>query len=180
MKHRSLKTSGLSRERGATLLVGLVMLLLMTVIGLAAMRGSGMQELMAGNMRDRNLAFQSAEAGLRAAEGVLNGATLPAFDGTQVGYVQDIDGSKRTGFWNSYNWQAGSVLTNMGLDRVAAQPRFVIEEVSSTVVNAGADGSGIDFASSLKSEDVIYYRVTSRGVGGTQNAVVIVQSTFKR
>lgn len=180
MHTNTIKFSGMSGQRGATLLVGLVMLLLMTVIGLAAMRGSGMQELMAGNMRDRNLAFQSAEAGLRAAEDVLNGATLPAFDGSQAGYAQDIDGSKRTGFWSAYSWQAGSVLTTMGLDRVAAQPRFVIEEVSSTVVNAGADGSAIDFASSLKSEDIVYYRVTSRGVGGTANSVVIVQSTFKR
>ncbi|SDK80331.1 pilus assembly PilX family protein [Microbulbifer yueqingensis] len=180
MQANTMITSGLHGQRGATLLVGLVMLLLMTLIGLAAMRGSGMQELMAGNMRDRNLAFQSAEAGLRAAEQVLNGATLPAFDGSQVGYAQDINGSKATGFWSTYNWAAGSVLTQMGLDRVAEQPRFVIEEVSSTIVNAGADGSGIDFASSLKSEDIIYYRVTSRGVGGTNNSVVIVQSTFKR
>lgn len=170
----------MSGQRGATLLVGLVMLLLMTVIGLAAMRGSSMQELMAGNMRDRNLAFQSAEAGLRAAENVLNGATIPAFNGSQSGYYQDLDGSKRTGYWDIYDWGADSVLTDMGLERVSEQPRFVIEEVSSTVVNAGADGGGIDFASSMKSEDIVYYRVTSRGVGGTDNAVVIVQSTFKR
>lgn len=180
MKSVSLSRMAITEQRGATLLVGLIMLLLMTVIGLAAMRGSSMQELMAGNMRDRNLAFQAAEGGLRAAEEVLNGATLPAFNGSKAGYVQDMDGSKRTGFWDSYNWASGSVLTNMNLDRVAQQPRFVIEEVSSAVVNAGTDGGAIDFVSSLKSEDVVYYRATSRGVGGTENAVVIVQSTFKR
>jgi type IV pilus assembly protein PilX len=172
----------MTAQRGATLLVGLVMLLLMTVIGLAAMRGSGMQELMAGNMRDRNQAFQAAEAGLRAGENVLNGATLPTFSTgtTSTGYVKDLPGSRRTGFWEStYDWNAGSAATNMGLN-VPDQPRFVIEEVTNTVINAGAEGGAIDFASSLKSEDIIYYRVTSRGFGGTSNAVVIVQSTFKR
>lgn len=180
MRNVSLCPVGVASQRGATLLVGLIMLLLMTVIGLAAMRGSGMQELMVGNMRDRNQAFQAAEAGLRAAEDVLNGATIPAFDGSVTGYAQDIDGSKRSGFWDTYNWNAASVLTNMGLGDVASQPRFVIEEVSSSVVNSGADGGAIDLASNMKTEDIIYYRVTSRGVGGTNNAVVIVQSTFKR
>lgn len=179
MKRISLPPAGIANQRGATLLVGLIMLLLMTVIGLAAMRGSGMQELMAGNMRDRNQAFQAAEAGLRAAEEVLNGATLPAFDGTVTGYVQDMDGSKRTGFWDNYGWNS-SVLTNMSLDGVDSQPRYVVEEVTSTAYGAGSDGGAIDFESSLKAEDVIYYRVTSRGVGGTSNAVAIVQSTFKR
>lgn len=178
MKNSALNLSAMATQRGATLLVGLIMLLMMTVIGLAAMRGSSMQELMAGNMRDRNLAFQSAEAGLRAAEDVLNGATLPVFNGS--GYVQDIAGSKRTGFWNTYDWAGESVLTDMGLARVAEQPRFVVEEVTSTAVNAGADGGAIDFAANLKAEDIVYYRVTSRGVGGTENAVVIIQSTYKR
>lgn len=55
-------------ERGAVLLVSLIMLLLLTIIGVAAMRDTNLQERMAGNMRDRNLAFQAAEAGLRFAE----------------------------------------------------------------------------------------------------------------
>ncbi|MGL6160039.1 pilus assembly PilX family protein [Microbulbifer sp.] len=182
MKKRLLPSSKITAQRGATLLVGLIMLLLMTVIGLAAMRGSGMQELMAGNMRDRNQAFQAAEAGLRAGEGVLNGATLPTFStgATTTGYVKDLANSRRTGFWDTYSWNRGSATTNMSLPDVADQPRFVIEEVTNTVVNAGSEGGAIDFASSLKAEDVVFYRVTSRGVGGTSNAVAIVQSTFKR
>ncbi|MBB3063026.1 pilus assembly PilX family protein [Microbulbifer rhizosphaerae] len=180
MKKILLPSSKITVQRGATLLVGLIMLLLMTVIGLAAMRGSGMQELMAGNMRDRNQAFQAAEAGLRAGEDVLNGATLPTFSATNTnGYVKDLVGSRRTGFWDDYSWNA-SATTNMSLPDVAGQPRFVIEEVTNTVVNAGSEGGAIDFASSLKAEDIVFYRVTSRGVGGTSNAVAIVQSTFKR
>ena len=60
MRHRS--------ERGAVLLVSLVMLLLLTLIGLAGMRRAQLEERMAGNLRDRQMAFQAAEAALRAGE----------------------------------------------------------------------------------------------------------------
>lgn len=55
-------------ERGAVLLVSLVMLLLLTLIGLAGMRMVQLEERMAGNLRDRQMAFQAAEAALRAGE----------------------------------------------------------------------------------------------------------------
>ena len=57
-----------SRQRGAVLLVALIMLLLLTILGAAAMRDTNLQERMAGNMRDHDLAFQAAEAALRFAE----------------------------------------------------------------------------------------------------------------
>ncbi|WP_428819017.1 pilus assembly PilX family protein [Microbulbifer sp. MCCC 1A16149] len=167
-------------QRGMTLIVGLIMVLLMTVVGMAAIRGSGMQELMAGNMRDRNLAFQSAEAALREGEEVLTGATIPAFDNTVTGYYAAIDGSTSTGYWDAYNWDAGSVRTDIGVKKVASQPQFVIEEVISTTTINAADGSAVDFASSLDTEDTVFYRVTGRAEGGTADAIVILQSTYKR
>lgn len=57
-----------SREKGAVLIVALVMLLLLTIIGLSSMRGTSLQENMAGNMRDSNLALQASEAALRKGE----------------------------------------------------------------------------------------------------------------
>ena len=57
-----------SGQRGAVLVVALIMLLLLTIIGLASMRGTGLQESMAGNLRDGHLALQAAEAALRKGE----------------------------------------------------------------------------------------------------------------
>lgn len=56
------------QQQGAVLLVALVMLLLLTLIGVASMRGTSLQENMASNLRDSNTSFQAAEAGLRAGE----------------------------------------------------------------------------------------------------------------
>lgn len=57
------------RQQGAALFVGLILLILMALIGLAAMQSTLLQERMAGNFRLVNLAFQNAEENVRIAEG---------------------------------------------------------------------------------------------------------------
>ncbi|MDP3813568.1 PilX N-terminal domain-containing pilus assembly protein [Pseudomonas sp.] len=58
----------IKQQRGVVLLVCLVMLLLLTMIGLASISGSTLQERMVGGTRDYNTAFQAAEAALRVGE----------------------------------------------------------------------------------------------------------------
>ena len=166
-------------QRGVVLIVGLIMVLLISLVALAAIRGSGLQELMAGNVRDRNLAFQAAEAGLREAEArFAPGATHPQFNGSQTGLMQAITGSMATGFWDDYDWSE-SIEADVDLSGVSRAPRYVIEEVTYTPI-AGADGGAIDFASVLDQEDATLYRSTSAGYGATDASSVILQSTFKR
>jgi len=57
-----------TRERGASLVVALIFLIILTMLGLTTMRVATMEERMSGNSRDRSLAFQAAEAALRDAE----------------------------------------------------------------------------------------------------------------
>lgn len=66
----------LSRQRGMVLITSLVLLLALTLLGLAAMQNTALEERMAGNLRSESLAFQSAEAALREGEGWL--ASQPA------------------------------------------------------------------------------------------------------
>jgi type IV pilus assembly protein PilX len=64
-----MESSGLiNKESGVVLVVSLIMLMLITLIGVSAMQNTGLEEKMAGNLRDRNMAFQAAEAALRDAE----------------------------------------------------------------------------------------------------------------
>lgn len=55
-------------QSGAVLIVALIILLLLSIIGVSGMRGVGLQENMAGNLRDGNLALQASEAALREGE----------------------------------------------------------------------------------------------------------------
>ena len=63
------------RQSGAILVVSLLLLLVLTVLGLTAMQTTRMEERMSGNTRDRDVAFQGAEAGLREGEAQLETLT---------------------------------------------------------------------------------------------------------
>ncbi len=172
-----------NRQKGAVLIVGLIMLLLLTIIGLASIRGSELQERMASNTRDKNLAFQAAEAGVRAGEIFLTKTTLPAFNGS--GLYQDLNkvgsATPAPGAWSASQWATNSIkLPDNTLKGLADQPRYAIEKI--IVAAAAANpGSGADIESLDKmGGSSEYYRVTSRGLGGTENAEVIIQSTYNR
>lgn len=64
-------TKSLRRQQGVALIVALILLVVITVIGLAAIRTSTLQEKMAGNTFDRAQAFQVAEATMQFASATI-------------------------------------------------------------------------------------------------------------
>lgn len=60
--------SSSNREKGAALITSLIFLTVLTILGMSTLGTALLESRMAGNMRDRNLAFQAAEMGLRDAE----------------------------------------------------------------------------------------------------------------
>src|SRR5258708_24322801 len=77
---------GSQGERGIALIVGLVILAVLSLIGIAAFSITTQEERMAGNSRDRMRAFEAAEAALRDCEAFVAGGTAP-FDGTGGTYL---------------------------------------------------------------------------------------------
>lgn len=179
-------TLEIKRQSGAVLVFALIMVLMMTMIGLAAIRGSGLQEQMAGNMRDRNLAFQSSEAALREGESLVATAALAnalAFNNTgglynfdAIGGAGAIDTTGRA-YWTEYDWATKSKAYSVDVAYTAEKPSFVLERIET--LEPGLSGGAIDWTSVLETEAEISYRVTSRAVGGTTDAVVILQSTYR-
>lgn len=55
-------------QRGAVLIVSLVILLLLTVLAISASTTSSLQERMAFNAQENNIAFQTAESGLASVD----------------------------------------------------------------------------------------------------------------
>ena len=73
------------RQQGVSLLVVLVLLLVMSVLGIAVLRSSAMQERMSANMVDRNEAVQAAETGLLVAQRtVINGTFNNMWNGSET------------------------------------------------------------------------------------------------
>lgn len=54
------------RQRGAALIVGLILLMVLTVLAVSSMRTAGLELLMAGNAQFRESAFQLAQTGVDA------------------------------------------------------------------------------------------------------------------
>ena len=68
------------QQRGAVLVVSLLLLLVMTVLALGASQTTRLQERMSAGMRDRDLAFESSEAGLRTGERIIDSLARSPID----------------------------------------------------------------------------------------------------
>jgi Tfp pilus assembly protein PilX len=77
-----------SREGGAVLVVGLLMLVVVTLLSLAAMQSVGLQERMAGNAMQNARLFQAAETALRFAENSLADRRSPNLDQGPDGFIK--------------------------------------------------------------------------------------------
>lgn len=160
-------------ERGAALITGLIFMVVLTLISTAALRGTLLEEKMAGNARNVDLAFQSAEEALRAGEAVLNQATLPAFAATG-GYLTASGTRGSSTYWTvTHDWTADSSALSTVPPGAYEEARYVIEQMPSI---AGAGGS-------LKAGPIQQsgmYRITARGTGGTANTRIYLQETYRR
>jgi type IV pilus assembly protein PilX len=164
---------------GAALMMALIFLVLMTLLGTTAMRGSAFQEQMAGNSRDWNLAFQAAEAALREAETFVQlTPVLPEFDDAD-GFYQVNAASRPVWIGDAVSDGNGFITYAGDLEGTAAAPRYYIEELS-TVRPAGTEtetGEPMD--------EIAYFRVTAVGYGSAVNddgnaATSVVLSTVYR
>jgi type IV pilus assembly protein PilX len=161
------------RQTGSALIVALVFLLLMTLLGTSAMQGSTMQERMASNWRDWNVAFQAAEAGLREAEEYLRTTgALPIFVDANGLYQFESDDrpdwvsdamSDGNGFIE-YDGNPSPEIAGAPFPDVAAQPRYFIEDMGE-VRYPGKEleaGGGVG-------TDIRFYRITAVGFGGAED-----------
>ena len=180
------------RQRGITLVVVLLLLVIVTLLGLAAMRGTLMQERMSGNVTARGIAFQAAESALRDAEEWLIDAdpAIPASGCTSGACAMPVDGEapawEATGFWTTTGGYRTA--SNEGDDEgEVAILRYVVESLGEGSASGGAGGPSEclgaegDESGCAGSEDeatVRNFRITA--FAQTDNgAQVLLQSTFQ-
>lgn len=165
-------------QRGAVLIVGLLLLLVLTMLGVTSMRSAMLEERMTGNVQDNVVAFQAAEAGLREGELLLQSPVLPDFNGTNGLY--QAGGATQPPRWTTIDWTSSTAVRSYAGMADApgslpkAQARYFIEEMP-TVVTPG-ESLGADVAL----DEQGFYRVTAKAVGVGGSATAMVQSSFKR
>ena len=169
-------TRNTSKQQGAVLVVSLIMLLVMTLIGLSAMRSTVLEEKMAGNYRDSNIAFQAAEAVLTDSHNDL-ACSSGCVRSPPISGINNFDASCTAGLcdgWVPSIWndavkvtKAVTYGTNTGaaaISGVATAPGYLIE--GKRCIAAGW--------ASWK----YCYRITGIGYGGTSNAQRLLQEVY--
>ena len=173
---------GRNKSAGIALFISLVILLMLTIMGVSAVQTTTLEVRMARNEHDTLLAFQSAESALRDAEATLDLLTS-AVGFTDAGTngrwtIANLGAQDRwtlDGIWTGNQ----SVTAASAIAGVAAQPRFIIEHVASVVREENAYQIDDPYAGAA-ADRIEIFRITARGVGGSPNAVVLLQSTYGR
>ncbi len=171
------------RQRGAALIVGLLLILVLTITAVAAVRSSVVQERMTRNAQNSAMAKEAAEAALRAGEALLAGAILPIFNGSGGFYPQGVLGAPKR--WTTIDWDATTAVhpwTGLtGAPGALADVRadFIIEQLDLAVVftprNRGQAKKG---GGTVQTND--YYRITARALGADGQSPVFLESVFRR
>ena len=192
------RTVGRGAQQGLSLVTTLLFMVAALMLGVSVLSVNVMQERVIGNTKDRDLAFQAAEAALRDAEQDLvanikpeseftaactNGLCVPPSQRAVPLSLPVHDAA--TGFdWSN----AGQVrrygqYTNAGpfpsateTRYVAAQPRYVIEKL-------GPFGAPIGDTVALGEKPLdtgFGYRITAQATGARDETVVILQSIYTK
>jgi type IV pilus assembly protein PilX len=166
------------RQNGVVLVISLLMLLVLTLIGLAATRSTALEERMTANQNDTEVAFQAAEAALRDGEGQLSAAALPDFEANAAGaYDQNIMVSPQ-GDWRQIDWSDTTKIAKyhggiIPVPQAGYEPSYFIVLTSQETQTTGGNLS-TDTALSTK---LVYY-VYGHGYGITGKTEVILQSAY--
>ena len=191
MRHKS-GWSTRSRQRGAVLYIALILLLILTIIGIAAARLQTGEAVMARNDHNHQLALQAAEAALRDAEInlAIGNWSIPQFAANTNGlYVlaSEAQGAVAAvapagSIADQINWNANypapnpAALTYTGpaLSNAPASPLLtqVIIENLPPVARAGDPLC----TPSNQTQSCAVYRVTAHAVGADASASATLQS----
>ncbi len=180
------------RQRGIALMAALLILLVITILGMAMFRGYGMQQRIGGNTREKARAFHAAMAGQKYAEWYLTannganataittcaapstGGSLPVATSTSPLICSNIIPTTvdQPDTWGGgFQYQAPGISTATGAQGSYAQyPQFYIS-------NLGSPNTGPAYKAPLGQNQALF-QIDAAGWGGTSQTVAVVESTF--
>jgi type IV pilus assembly protein PilX len=168
------------RQSGTALVVAMLFLVILGMLGVTTMTATTLEERMAGNTRDRDIAMQAAEAALRDAEHDISN-TVPTngrvvsvaifvaactgglcTEGAPV--LTNVDDTAKSAFLGQFT---GELAMMQG---PAVQPRYIIELLNTLPPQVPVPPAG---------QQVRDFRITAKGFGRNTNTIVILQTVFR-
>lgn len=158
-------------QTGVVLVISLIILLLLNLIGLSAMQTTALEEKMAGNFRDKSLAFQVAESALRAAELSVKTIPLNLYNPSCSGGL-----CSETTIPSISLADSAILKDNFWVTNYAANPPRVMRWEVTNLGNVGDTYYFIQRLCQLPCTPPRHFKITVRATGGRTNTVVILQS----
>lgn len=165
------------KESGAVLYTGLVFLLVLSLIVLAALRSGTLEERMAANSRNRQVAIQAAEAVLRDAEDQLFSTVgyMSKFDSITLAdgfYGAPAAGSMPRWKDSAFDWSSSTASrtfasTTLSLYGVSSAPKYIVEIISPPT----RPNSTVPCSKGIAN-------ITARGIGN-DSSIVFLQTMYR-
>jgi type IV pilus assembly protein PilX len=170
---------GRGRERGIIMFMALVLLLVLTILAVSLARTQTIEERLAQNDNNHQLALQTAEATLQAAFDDDVAGIYTDFSGGTVGLntlYNEILTTGTTLGYSSSTWTAANSIAYNGAALAsapaAANPKFVIENMAPVVPPGCNSGNAGNYGAS----QVTVHRITAQSAGGDGSASATVQA----
>lgn len=172
-----------ARQSGFILVTGLLFLVILTLLGLAMFRSSGLMDRITANTRDKQRAFEASQSALQYAEwwlandgggqgfacnGVGNGNTLSS--------IHTCSNPLPANFASSLPFANGFSYQPPGLTVVAGGG---ISAANASDVNYSAlPGFYVEYLGLSSNGNKQFYQVTAYGSGGNADTASVVRSTY--
>ena len=163
-----------NKQKGVALIIALILLTVSTLIGITAVSSTILEEKMAGNILNKNIAFQAAEAMLREAEAFtetnVGDATL--FNSTNGFYPRTEPGDANFPIWDTIAesaWRGGTLVSG-----ATDAPKFIVEDFA----DATLEGCIVPPGEPIDICQITIYRITAKGTGLNTNSETILQSMY--
>ncbi len=161
-------------QQGVVLIISLIMLVLMTLIGIAGIRLTSTQERMVGYAFDRAVSFQAAESTLREIEARIDAAGPPR---PATGVCQTFGTLKVCGTvtasvqrWNDTMFTDWTSASEVGTGTAKITPDYLVEYLGNTFP--------CDINTITPSTNCLRYRITARAERGDERSRVLLQSIY--
>lgn len=172
----NIRTNHHHAQSGVALIVSLIILLVMTMLGIAGIRSVTQEERMSAHTYDRSLAFQAVENALRSAEVLLETVKPTPVAGSGCNVVSllmvcSTPAPTDTARWMDTSFASWQNSSAVGAGTLAVTPQYFVEYLGNTFQCQPGNASD--------TMDCKRYRVTARSGDGTDGrASVMLQSIY--
>jgi len=169
-------------QRGAVLVVCLILLLVLTVLSVSTARTTLLQEKMTGAVMDSHLALQAAELGVNSAEAYLETLiTFGGFTAAGTGGLYAINTAPGNAF-ASTTWSNAAKVRTATESPVAgvSSAQYIIENIG--LLDSGASAASINVGGYDQAKNVAStvtgFRIVSRGLGRSTDTERVIVSYY--